>query len=133
MDREYYLTFTIPMGTKRQLEIMSCTGCGFCRKDCPVFEVVKTEASSGKGKVLLAYGLLQGDIPGDTSVIQALQQCSLCRYCETTCPSLIDIPDIISQARKNLGLLPSHQTLVDNVHTMGNPFGKKAEIPRNLP
>ena len=100
MERKHHFTSTIPMQQKRKIEIMSCTGCGFCKEGCPVFENTGIESSSGKGKILLAYGLLQGDIKENESINRAFYECSLCKKCETRCPSLIDIPLIISSMRK---------------------------------
>ncbi len=108
---------------------MSCTGCGFCKEGCPVFEQTGIESSSGKGKILLAYGLLQGDIIEDESVTRAFYECSLCKKCETRCPSLIDIPLIISSMRKHIGYLPQHEQLIQNINTSNNPFGETYEAP----
>jgi Fe-S oxidoreductase len=112
------------MDKKRKIEIMSCTGCGFCKEGCPVFEETGIESSSGKGKILLAYGLLQGDILENESINRALYECSLCKKCETRCPSLIDIPLIISSMRKQIKDLPQHQQLIKNIQTFNNPFGE---------
>ena len=103
---------------------MSCTGCGFCKDGCPVFEETGIESSSGKGKILLSYGLLNKDITEDESVTRSLYECSLCKKCETRCPSLIDIPLIISSMRKQIGYLPQHEQLIENITTASNPFGE---------
>jgi len=111
-----------------QHEIMCCTGCGYCKKACPTFDILGTEADSGRGKIFLAYGLLSGEISEDTSVIETLQNCSLCERCEQDCPSLVRISDIIHAARKDLdGMLPAHQSIVDNITKYGNPFGMESE------
>lgn len=111
-----------------QHEIMCCTGCGYCKKACPTFDILGTEADSGRGKIFLAYGLLSGEISEDTSVIETLQNCSLCGRCEQDCPSLVRISDIIHAARKDLdGMLPAHQSIMDSISKYGNPFGMEAE------
>jgi Fe-S oxidoreductase len=117
------------MQQKRKIEIMSCTGCGFCKEGCPVFENTGIESSSGKGKILLAYGLLQKDITENESIDRAFYECSLCKKCETRCPSLIDIPFIISSMRKQIKNLPQHKQLIDNIHTFNNPFGEIYDAP----
>lgn len=114
-----------------QHEILCCTGCGYCKKSCPTFDIGGTEADSGRGKIFLAYGLLSGEVKEDESVIETLQYCSLCGRCEQDCPSLVRISDIIHAARKDLDrILPAHQTIVENISKYGNPFGTKADDVR---
>lgn len=109
-----------------QHEIMCCTGCGFCKKSCPTYHITGKETDSGKGKVLLAYGLLTGEIKEDASVVEALQNCPLCRRCEYDCPSLIHIDEIISTVRKELrSMLPAHKKIVNAITQTGNPFKQK--------
>ncbi len=109
-----------------QHEIMCCTGCGFCKKSCPIYDATGKETDSGKGKVLLAYGLIQGEIKEDTSVVEALQKCPLCMRCEHDCPSLIQIDAIIQTVRKELhAMLPPHEEIVSVINKTGNPFGER--------
>jgi len=111
---------------KMQHEIMCCTGCGFCKKSCPIYEITGKEVDSGKGKVLLAYGILKGEIKEDESVVKAFQNCALCMRCEQDCPSLIQIDAIIQTARRDMKtMLPSHKKIMDFVTNFGNPFGEK--------
>ena len=110
---------------KIQHELICCTGCGYCKKSCPTFDLWGTEADSGRGKIFLSYGLMSGEITEDNSVIEALQKCPLCGRCEQDCPSLVRITDIIRAARKDVhGILPAHQSILDNIADYGNPFGK---------
>ncbi len=107
-----------------QHELMCCTGCGYCKKSCPTFDILSTEADSGRGKVFISYGMLSGEIKEDSSVIEALQNCPLCGRCEKDCPSLVRISDIIHAARRDTDdILPAHQTILDNMTSHGNPFG----------
>ena len=111
-----------------QHELLCCTGCGYCKKACPTFDMGGTEADSGRGKIFLSYGLLSGEIEEDNSVIETLQKCALCGRCEQDCPSLVRINDIIHAARKDInGVLPAHQAIIDNIAKYGNPFGTEAE------
>ena len=109
-----------------QHEIMCCTGCGFCKKSCPVYEITGRETDSGKGKVLLAYGFLKGEIKEDASIVKAFQKCPLCMRCEQDCPSLIQIDAIIQTAREDMQtMLPSHEKIAKAIKKIGNPFGEK--------
>jgi Fe-S oxidoreductase len=82
--------------------MMTCTYCGFCKSVCPVFEGIGWESSVARGRMILAYGLLQKDIPADESVIENLFQCTTCRDCERRCPSNIEVVDVVERARKDL-------------------------------
>ncbi len=108
-------------------EILSCTGCGFCKKLCPLYNLTKKEVDGPKGKIMVAYGLLTGEIKEDDSVVKTLQKTPLCRICETTCPSLIKITDIIKAARYDLkNLLPAHEKLIKELHSINEkPRGEK--------
>ena len=108
-------------------EILSCTGCGFCKKLCPLYHLTKKEVDGPKGKIMIAYGLLTGEIKEDNSIIEALQKTPLCRICETTCPSLIKITDIIKAARHDLKkLLPAHEKLIEELQSINEkPEGEK--------
>ncbi len=46
-------------------EMMTCTMCGFCKSVCPVFEDVGWDTGVARGRVILAYGLMQKEIPAD--------------------------------------------------------------------
>lgn len=105
-------------------ELLSCTGCGFCRKSFHVYEFCQKESDYPKGKIMLAYGLLVGEIEEDMEMVKALQKCSLCKRCEKDCPSLIEIAEIIKAARYELkNLLPVHQKMLRNFEEYNNIFG----------
>lgn len=107
-------------------ELLSCTGCGFCKKPYFALDFCRKESDFPKGKVMLAYGLLTGEIEEDEHVATALQKCTLCRRCEEDCPSLIKIAEIIQAARRELkNVLPSHEKLLANMKQHDNIFGEK--------
>ena len=72
-------------------EMMTCTMCGFCKSVCPSFECIGWDNGVARGRMILAYGLLQKDIPADASIIEALYQCTTCKDCERRCPSNITV------------------------------------------
>ncbi len=112
--------------------MMTCTYCGFCKSVCPVFEGIGWDPSVARGRIILAYGLLQKDIPADESVVENLYQCTTCKDCERRCPSKIEVVDVVERARRDLvatgKMLPKHRKLVDNVLRHGNPYGEKESV-----
>ncbi len=114
-------------------EMMTCTYCGFCKSVCPVFEGVGWDPGVARGRIILSYGLMKGDIPADDSVIEALYQCTTCKDCERRCPSKVRVVEVVERARKDLvehgHVLPQHQKVVDNVKQFGNPYGESRSVP----
>ncbi len=107
-------------------DLMCCTGCGYCKQNCPTLDIGGTEADSGRGKVFLSNGLLTGELEEDQSLVEALQRCPLCGRCEQDCPSKIPIRDIVQAARRDLTtLLPAHEEIVNHIREHGTVYGEE--------
>ncbi len=65
-----------------------CVRCGTCRSVCPVFEVVKSEGSSPRGKINLIYALLEDKVKLK-EISKYLYMCTLCEACENICPNKV--------------------------------------------
>lgn len=121
---------------KMRKALMTCTLCGFCKSVCPVFEDVKWDSSAARGRNILAYGLLNKDIPPDESVIENMYQCTTCKDCERRCPSNIEVVDIVENCRRDLvdngKILPKHRRVVDNIIKFGNPYGEEISVSEAL-
>ena len=104
---------------KVKKELMTCTYCGFCKSVCPTFQMVGWDPSVARGRMILAYGLLQKEIPADPSVMEYLYQCTTCKDCERRCPSKISVVDVVESARRDLvaagHILPRHRAIVEKV------------------
>jgi len=111
---------------KMKHELMCCTGCGYCKQNCPTLDIGGTEADSGRGKVFLSYGLLTGELQEEQSLVEALQRCPLCGRCEQDCPSKIPISDIVQTARRDLTTrLPPHEDILERIQKHGNVYGEE--------
>jgi len=121
---------------KVKKELMTCTYCGFCKSVCPTFKIVGWDASVARGRMVLAYGLLQKEVPADPSVLEYLYQCTTCKDCERRCPSNISVVDVVESARRDLVaagyMLPRHRAIVEKVVRTGNPYGEMNSVPNTL-
>ncbi len=111
---------------KWENEMMTCTMCGYCKNVCPTFLNLLWDPPSSRGRIIMAYGMLEGELEPDDSVVSALYQCTLCRDCNRRCPSKVKVPDIIRAARADLvvkGLAyDEHKAFIDNIKKTGNIF-----------
>ncbi|MDZ7270483.1 MAG: (Fe-S)-binding protein [candidate division KSB1 bacterium] len=108
-------------------ELITCTLCGYCKNVCPPFDEILWDGTSARGRNILAYGMLTGEIEADQSVAQRIYECTMCGDCERRCPSKVKVPQIVRAARAELvdmGLaFPGQIMLADNVMASGNIFG----------
>lgn len=121
---------------KMEKEIMTCTMCGFCKAVCPTGEELSWDSSTARGRVILSYGLLEGEIPLDISVLERLYQCMVCLHCKAKCPSKIDVGKIILSARKDIfnsgKILKRHEEITENIMKYGNPYAEKFPRMQNF-
>ena len=108
-----------------------CTMCGFCKSVCPSFKSIGWDSALSRGRIVLSYGLLNGEIEPDESVVRNMYTCTTCADCVRRCPSKVDIVDIIEDCRADLVkagcILPKHKAMCENILADGNPFGEKQD------
>lgn len=113
-----------------------CTMCGFCKSVCPSFKAIGWDAALSRGRIILSYGLLNGEIEADDSVVENMYTCTTCADCVRRCPSKVKIVDIIEMCRadlvKNGHILPKHKAVCENILKYNNPFGEKKSVVETL-
>jgi len=87
---------------KYRHQVLRCSACGFCRSDCPVFGATLRSAFNARGKMLLLKEVMDKKIELNDELIETLFQCTGCANCSTNCPSGVEVPEIIKQARKDM-------------------------------
>lgn len=108
-------------------ELSRCMSCMSCMGSCPVFSRVPQKFPGPWH--LLNIGRFAFD-PRDEAdrarmaFFQGLYLCAFCGKCEEVCPSEIRIPHLVIQELRRLvahemGLLPGHRELVDNLKKKG--------------
>lgn len=79
-----------------------CVHCGLCLEACPTYRVLKNEADSPRGRILLMRGVQEGRISMTNTVRQHLDACLDCRACETACPAGVPYGELIEEGRAEL-------------------------------
>ena len=83
-------------------KIIQCTRCGFCQAVCPVYGATLRPSYNARGKMLLLKEVMDGTIELNDDLIETLFQCTTCAGCLHHCPSEVEVPEIIKQARKDM-------------------------------
>ncbi len=113
-------------------QMMQCTSCSFCTVTCPVMNVLLTDASSPRGRVQIAYGLYTGELELEESAAKRLYECTTCGMCEETCPSGVNIVDVIKAARKEVYeeyAVEKQRSYTENIGEHGHTYGAGKEAP----
>jgi len=83
-------------------QVLRCSNCGFCRAVCPVFGTTLRPAYNARGKMLILKEVMDGTIDLNDELIETLFQCTTCAACAESCPSGVNVPDIIKQVRRDM-------------------------------
>jgi glycolate oxidase iron-sulfur subunit len=78
---------------------LDCVHCGLCISYCPTYGVSGREADSPRGRIYLMRGYAEGLIDLSSEAERRLDQCIVCRGCETVCPSGIHMGDMMESFR----------------------------------
>jgi coenzyme F420-reducing hydrogenase delta subunit/NAD-dependent dihydropyrimidine dehydrogenase PreA subunit len=76
-----------------------CIRCGYCYEHCQIFKSSRWEIDSPRGKLVLLYGLLSGEIEPSDYIADKLFECFHCNRCQKACSSGVPIQDIFTDAR----------------------------------
>jgi glycolate oxidase len=119
------------LGELADNETLICIQCGLCRAGCPTFEQTRLESHNARGRMLLAYNMIAGNLKASPEFARPFYQCTNCRNCTVVCPSQIRCADVVQSCREyfySLGLTPpQHIAVMENVKRTGNPFGLAPE------
>lgn len=87
---------------KYREQILQCSRCGFCQAVCPVYGSTLRPGLNARGKMLLLKEVMDDKIKLNDELIETLFQCTTCASCLENCPSDVNVPEIIKQARKDM-------------------------------
>lgn len=105
-----------------------CNKCGFCQAACAHYRSTRQEWTSARGKLRLIRGVLEGEQPLSEGYVRDIYQCFTCGACSVTCPSGVQVKDILLEARQDLarnGRLPDALVqLTRGIKETGNLTGE---------
>ncbi len=87
---------------KWENELNKCIRCGYCYELCPLFKSNNWESDTPRGKLLLIYGLINGEIDPTQEIVDKIFQCFYCKNCSDNCSAGVPVTDILSDARADL-------------------------------
>ena len=131
------------------VESEQCNGNGLCRSHdpllsmCPIFRVTGDEDASprAKGNLMRHWltGLLPDDIMQTPEFKRVADLCVNCKMCAMQCPSLVNIPKLMMEARaeyvRHHGLTRTQKILTrsEAASRLGATFGPVANLGMKLP
>jgi len=126
--------------------ILRCAKCEFCKnvfisntehwqfaKQCPPGERFGFAAYYATGRIEIARGLLEGELKWTDKLLHILYTCTTCGACEHWCSIFREvyplkiIMEMRIKAVKEVGPLPAHKRLMENIVKYHNPYGESHE------
>ena len=83
-------------------DLSKCVHCGLCLNACPTYRATGLETESPRGRIYLMRALQDGRIDLDDSFHQHMDQCLVCRSCETACPSGVPFGRMMEATRAQM-------------------------------
>ena len=79
-----------------------CVMCGLCLPQCPTYTLAQHEAESPRGRISLIKALSQSELIADEICVTHLENCLLCRQCESVCPANVPFGYLMDTTRQVL-------------------------------
>ncbi len=87
---------------KWEKTLAACIRCGYCFEHCPLSKYTKWESDTPRAKIIMAHGLLSGELEPSDYIAEKLFSCFFCKRCDAACSSGVTLTDIFIDARKDL-------------------------------
>ena len=87
---------------KWENELNKCIRCGYCYELCPLFKSYNWESDTPRGKLLLIYGMITGEIKPNQEIVEKIFQCFYCKNCSDNCSAGVPVTDILNDTRADL-------------------------------
>lgn len=91
---------TIEKLSQFQQEMLRCNRCGYCQAACPIYDVLRREPATARGRIQLLRAVSEGVLPISALVSRYIYGCTECQACRVSCPGGVRIDEIFSAARE---------------------------------
>jgi glycolate oxidase iron-sulfur subunit len=93
-------------------EARDCISCGVCTGSCPTFKVKPEENYGPRGRIRMIDRIINKQEKLTAQELEALESCTLCRSCETVCPSKMAYSELYLKAFQLIDYHPSRNIAV---------------------
>lgn len=76
-----------------------CIRCGYCYEQCHLYKVTSWETDTPRSKLILLYGMINGEIEPSEYIANKIFECFYCKRCDTNCSAGVSITEIFTDAR----------------------------------
>jgi len=87
---------------KWEHQLNACIRCGYCYEHCPLYKSTGWESDAPRAKLVLLFGLLNGQVEPSPSVAKRLFECFDCKRCDAVCSSGVPFTEILHDVREDL-------------------------------
>lgn len=112
-------------------EMLRCNRCGYCQAACPIYDVLRREPMTARGRIQLLRAVTEGRLPLSDMLSRLVYCCTDCQSCRVSCPGGVHTEQISAAARQLLadtGYLPSSLAeLEERVRASHNISGEPGE------
>jgi heterodisulfide reductase subunit D len=112
-------------------EMLRCNRCGYCQAACPIYDVLRREPVTARGRIQLLRAVVEGQLPLTEMVGRCVYSCTDCQSCRVSCPGGVHTDEIFGAARQLLAqndhLPPTLGALEERVRASHNISGEPAE------
>jgi heterodisulfide reductase subunit D len=114
-----------------QEEMLRCNRCGYCQAACPIYDVLRREPATARGRIQLLRAVSEGRLPLSELTSRYVYGCTDCQSCRLSCPGGVRTDEIFATAREVMAdseFFPATLTeLEQRVRTTHNISGEPGE------
>jgi heterodisulfide reductase subunit D len=87
---------------EQKQEMLRCNRCGYCQAACPIYDVLRREPVTARGRIQLLRAVSEGRLPLSDTVSRLVYDCTDCQSCLVSCPGGVQTSEIFGAARELL-------------------------------